>query len=416
MPSKNWNNSFSRVFSTTACAFLLCSALAAAQTTTILHQFQATNSKDGTSSYAGLLAGPHGELYGNTYQGGKNNLGIIFELIPASGGSFRYSILYSFGAPPDGQLPRGTLTRDHNGNLYGTTQSGGAFGCGTIFELSPPATIGGAWTESVLYSFNCINGQVDAANPLAGVVFDNFGNLYGTAEGGGTFGLGAIFKLTPPSTSGGAWTETVLHNFSSGHDGAEPFYGITFAGHGIFYGFTPYGGIFGNGTFYQMTAGGKETVLYTFRNSTDGGAPSGAPVLDALGNVYGTANVGGATNDGVVFEFTPPAVIGQPWTETVLYSFSFTDGFSPSGVTFGPSGVLYGTSWGGGDTSSDGVVFELIPPTSGGSWTELVLHSFNGSGDGQSVWAAPVLVNGTLYGVTHIGGTKNAGTVFAVTP
>src|ERR1700730_7144504 len=151
MPSKNWNSSFSRVFSTTACAFLLCAALAAAQTTTVIHQFQATNSKYGTSSYAGLLAGQHGELYGNSFQGGKNNLGIIFELIPAGGGSFRYSILYSFGAPPDGQLPRGTLTRDRNGNLYGTTQIGGAFGCGAVFALSPPATIGGAWTESVLY-------------------------------------------------------------------------------------------------------------------------------------------------------------------------------------------------------------------------------------------------------------------------
>jgi uncharacterized repeat protein (TIGR03803 family) len=413
MREENPAKFFSCLLSTMICACLLCATLAAAQTSTILHQFQATNSKDGSQSYAGLLAGPHGELYGNSWMGGNNN-GLVFQLVPASGGSFRYSILYTFGNAPDGGLPRGTLTRDHNGNLYGTTQAGGQFGCGTVYELSPPAILGGAWTEAVLYGFNCVN-NTDGAGPLGGVVFDSLGNLYGTTEGGGVNGLGTVFKLTPPSTSGGAWTETQLHSFQSGHDGEEPFYGLTFAGKGTFYGFTPYGGSFGDGTFYQITAGGKETVLYTFHNGPDGGFPSGAPILDASGNVYGTANTGGATGNGAVFEFTPPPIAGQPWTETVLYSFSGTDGFSPSGVTFGPLGVLYGTSWGGG-TNRDGVVFELTPPTSGGSWTETVLHDFNGSGDGQSVWAAPVLVNGTLYGVTHIGGSKNAGTVFAVTP
>jgi uncharacterized repeat protein (TIGR03803 family) len=415
MPSKDCNNLFTRLFPSAACTFLiLCAGLAAAQTTTILHQFQVNNSKDGAQSYAGLLAGPHGELYGNSWNGG-NNWGIVFELIPptSSGGAWRYNILYSFGALPDGANPRGTLTRDHNGNLYGSTQVGGTFGCGTVFELSPPATAGGAWTESVLYSFDCINNS-DGAGPLAGVVFDNLGNLYGTTEGGGVHGLGAVFKLTPPSTAGGAWTETLLHSFQGSHDGDEPFYGLTFAGHGTFYGFTSYGGSSGKGTFYQITASGKETVLYAFHDGPDGGVPSGAPILDASGNVYGTANVGGATGNGVVFQMTPPAVVGQPWTETVLHSFSVTDGFSPSGVTFGPSGVLYGTSWGGGTTGT-GVVFELTPPTSGGSWTETVLHDFNGS-DGQSVWAAPTLFGGTLYGVTHLGGTKNAGTVFAVTP
>jgi uncharacterized repeat protein (TIGR03803 family) len=415
MRVKNPPPFFSRLILTAVCAFLLCAALASAQVTKVIHEFQDGNSNDGSQSYAGLTAGPHGELYGNSWAGGTNN-GIVFELIPTVLGSWRYSILYTFAAMPDGANPRGTLARDHNGNLYGTTQVGGTFDCGTVFELSPPAIVGGAWTESVLYSFDCVNNNPnDGAAPLAGVVFDNLGNLYGTTENGGTQGEGVVFKLTPPSTSGGAWTETLLHSFHSGHDGAEPFYGLTFAGKGIFYGFTSYGGGSERGTFYQITAGGKETVLYTFHDGPDGGFPSGEPVLDASGNVYGTANIGGATGNGVVFEMTPPAIPGQPWTDNVLYSFSGTGGSSPSGVVFGPSGVLYGTSWGGG-TTDDGVVFELTPPTSGGSWTESVLLDFNGNGNGQSVWAAPILLNGTLYGVTHTGGPTNAGTVVAVTP
>ncbi len=414
MRVNNPANLLSRVISTAACAFLLCAALAA-QTSTVLHQFRATNSRDGSESYAGLIAGPHGRLYGDSFLGGSANNGIIFELSPpaSSGGAWVYRVLYSFGATPDGAGPRGTLTRDHDGNLYGTTQIGGQSGCGTVFELSPPAISGGAWTESVLYSFKC--SSTDGSGPLGGVVFDELGNLYGSTEGGGVQGLGTVFKLTP-STSGGTWTEAQLHSFrGDAHDGDEPFYGLTFAGHGTFYGFTSYGGASGSGTFYQITTRGKETVLYTFQDGLDGGAPTGEPILDASGNVYGTANVGGATNNGVVFEFTLPVVTGQPWTETVLYSFSGSDGSSPSGVTFGPSGVLYGTTWVGG-TNNDGVVFELAAPTSGGSWTESTLLELDGKGDGASVWAAPALFNGTLYGVAIGGGTEGAGTVFAVTP
>jgi uncharacterized repeat protein (TIGR03803 family) len=400
-----------RLSSIAACAFLLCASVAAAQTSTVLHQFRATTQIDGSGSRAGLVAGPHGELYGDTYSGGSTNDGIIFELIPpSSGGPWRYNVLYSFLGKPDGSLPFGTLTRDHKGNLYGTTQIGGTFGCGTVFELSPIS--GGAWTESVLYSFNCTG---DANNPLSGVIFDNLGNLYGTTQAGGTASFGTVFKLTPPSSSGGSWTETVLHSFHGNQDGSYPYNGLTFAGKGTFFGFTSYGGAFDRGTFYQIAAGGKETVLYSFSDGADGGGPSGEPILDALGNIYGTAGSGGIQNNGLVFEFAPSALSGQPWTETVLYSFSGVDGGQPSGVTLGVSGILYGTSWGGG-TNNDGVVFQLMPPTSGGSWTESALLNLDGKGDGDAIYSAPTLFEGTLYCVAAGGGTAGAGTVLAVTP
>jgi uncharacterized repeat protein (TIGR03803 family) len=412
MREKNPTKIFVHLFSTAACALLLCGSMAAAQTSTVLHQFRATTQFDGSGSQAGLIEGPHGELYGDTYSGGSTDNGIVFELIPpsSSGGSWRYNILYSFLGKPDGSLPRGTLTRDHNGNLYGTTEIGGTFGCGTVFELSPVS--GGAWTESVLYSFNCTG---DAENPLSGVIFDNLGNLYGTTQAGGTTGFGTVFKLTPPSTSGGAWTETVLHNFHGNQDGRYPYYGLTFAGKGTFYGFTSYGGTYDRGTFYQMMAGGKETVLYSFSDGADGGGPSGEPILDASGNVFGVTGAGGIQNNGLVFQFTPPAISGQPWTETVLYSFTGTDGSQPTGVTFGPSGVLYGTSWAGG-ANNDGIVFQLTPPTSGGSWTESDLLDLDGKGDGDAIYSAPTLFGGTLYCVAAGGGTAGAGTVLAVTP
>jgi uncharacterized repeat protein (TIGR03803 family) len=392
--------------------------MAFAQTETVLHQFQATTSQDGSVPYSGLIAGPKGQLFGNAWFGGSSGNGEVFELLPpaSGGGSWSYRILYNFGPAPDGANPRGNLLADRKGNLYGVTQDGGTFGCGTVFELTPPTQSGAVWTESVLYSFNCINGNLDGAGPAAGVIFDNAGNLYGTTVGGGTVGDGTVFRLTPPSTAGSSWTETVLHSFIGPPDGANPFGSLTFDGHNAFYGFTPYGGTSGTGALYQVTSAGHEVILHNFQDRQDGGFPVTAPLLDSLGNLYGSANGGGTTNNGIVFEFLRPTSSAQHWTESVLHNFTGADGSSCQGLIFDSTGTLYGTTWAGG-SSGFGVVFKLTPPSSGGSWTQQVLHSFiGGASDGSFVWTSPVLVNGTLYGVTHWGGTANQGAVFAVTP
>ncbi len=400
------------------CACLLLAAtLASAQTETIIHNFQQSNPKDGMNPYSGLIADPEGRLYGNAWMVGASDNGIVFAMAPptTSGESWHYGILYNFGEAPDGANPRGNILRDKNGNLYGTTQNGGSYGCGTVYELSPPAQAGSKWAETILHDFDCTQGATDGADPTAGVIFDDAGNLWGTTSGGGTAGLGTVFELASPSTSGGTWTETVVYNFQGNPDGSEPFGTLVYAGHNKFYGLTPYGGSDGHGTFYEVWSDGTEKVIHSFLNKEDGGSPAGTPILDGHGNVYGSDNSGGSTGNGVVFEFTPPTG-DTGWTGKILYDFLGTDGSSCQGLVFDSTGALYGSTWGGG-SAGFGTVFQLTPPTSRGQWSETVLHNFAGPpSDGQSVWTAPVVVDGVLYGVTYKGGAENMGTVFAVTP
>ena len=301
-------------------------------------------------------------------------------------------VLHDFDGS-DGFSPQSGLIFDAAGNLYGTASLGGTYGCGTVFELS--SMPGGGWTEKVLYSFNCISGS-DGFSPLAGLVFDAAGNLYGTTIGGGTYDYGTVFELSP--MPGGGWTETVLYSFGNGTDGAYPAYGaLIFDAAGNLDGTTSSGGTHncqgngGCGTVFQLsptTGGGwSETVLYNFGNGTDGYSPEAGLVLDAAGNLFGTTAYGGAngcavaqySGCGTVFELAP--VAGGGWTETVVHNFgSGTDGVTPiAGLTFDPAGNLYGTTEVGGP-SNVGTVFQLSP-TAGGGWSETVIHSFNvGSG------------------------------------
>lgn len=414
MPTKNSGKFVSLLFSGAFCAcLLLCASLASAQSETILHQFQQTSSKDGSQPYAGLIADAQGRLYGDAFIGGENGNGTVFELAPPAtgGGSWRYEVLYNFGNAPDGIDPRGNLVLDRKGNLYGTTQDGGAYGCGIVYELIRPAT-GAAWTESILFNFNC--GST-GASPLGGVIFDNAGNLYGTTDQGGANANGTVFRLTPPSTAGNPWIETVVYSFQGNNDASSTYGSLLFAGHNTFYGLSSYGGSNGSGTLYEVLANGSERVLHSFENRNDGGYPQGAPVLDSAGNVYGETNTGGSTDNGVAFEFTPPAAGGR-WIENVIFNFDGTDGNACMGLVFDSTGTLYGSCWAGG-TDGDGVVFELTPPSPGSSWSETVLHSFTGAtADGAELWGAPVIVNGILYGSSFQGGATNRGVVYAVTP
>jgi uncharacterized repeat protein (TIGR03803 family) len=255
-----------------------------------------TGGEDGSSPVAGLTRDAAGNLYGTTYFGGDLSCedgigcGTVFRL-SASGVQ---TVLHRFGGGTDGELPAAGLVRDGSGNLYGTTLLGGAYGSGTVFEVSR------AGIERVLYSFT---GGGDGSLPLATLVRDGAGNLYGTTQLGGAYGGGTTFEL---DASG---REHVLHSFGAGLDGANPFAGLATDGAGNLYGTTFFGGgtfcESGCGTVFELTANGSEKILHRFTGRMDGGYPRAALVRDTAGNLYGTAEIGGASGAGVVFELNP---------------------------------------------------------------------------------------------------------------
>jgi len=374
------------------------------------------NFTDGNAPDAGPILDSAGNLYGTIPGGGANGLGLVYELMPSSG-SWTEVILYSFSrSGGDGQSPVASLIFDTVGNLYGTTPSGGAYGFGTVFELSPQT--GGGWAESVLYSFG--SGS-DGQTPLAGLVLDKKGNFYGTTSAGGTHVGGTAFELSPQT--GGGWAETVIHNFNNnGTDGYFPPSALTLNSAGHLYGTASRGGAYSAGIVFELSpnaeGGWAEYVLHAFHGGTiDGGNPSGALIFNAAGNsLYGTAG-GGRHAEGVVFELSRGA--NGVWVESILYSFlRNTDGRNPSGLVFDASGRLYGTTSVGG-ASGFGTAYELTP-TAGGGWKERVLHSFNLfpiDGDGAYP-VGPLVIDGAgnLYGAADQGGVDEDGAVFEIEP
>jgi uncharacterized repeat protein (TIGR03803 family) len=400
-------------------ATLFATSAWAATRERVLYAF---NNTDGYQPLGSLIFDASGNLYGTTYEGGANGAGTVFELEPKAGGGWTESVLYSFctlSSCTDGANPYFVpLIFDVTGNLYGTTLSGGTYGDGTVFELTPAA--GGGWTETVLHSF--ANNSTDGYQPASGLIFDTSGNLYGTTgHGGDVCDCGTVFELTP--AAGGSWTETVLHSFGHGTDGINLYAGLIFDTSGNLYGPTQNGGAYRSGTVFELTpaAGGSwtETVLYSF-GGTNGANPYGPLTFDAAGNLYGTTEYGGAYSSGTVFRLKPKVSGG--WTEKVLHNFqnNGTDGYLPdAGLIFDASGNLYGTTPLGGDTCSNcGTVFEL-EPKAGGGWTEKVLHNFSDNGkDGINPQNGLIFdAAGNLYGTTNFGGLHgNYGTVFEITP
>ncbi|HEX4078729.1 MAG TPA: choice-of-anchor tandem repeat GloVer-containing protein [Rhizomicrobium sp.] len=350
---------------------------------------------DGSTPQGGIMADQAGNLYGTTDDGGVYGQGTVFEVAPDGA----ETVLYSFCPEEphlckDGAFPKAPLI-ESNGNLFGTTTSGGAKNEGTVFEISS----GG--TETVLYSFCSQQTCTDGAQPAAGVVMDKAGNLYGATDRGGNGncpkGCGIVFELAPDGT------ETVLYSFCSEAncaDGSRPRTPLELSA-GNFYGTTESGGAANKGTVFEISSGGKETVLYSFcseQSCTDGARPEAGVVMDKAGNLYGTTNAGGNANTycragcGTVFE------LAANGGETVLHSFcaqgSCSDGAEPeSGGLFdvGDGKTLYGTTEAGG-ANGFGTVFKL----SGG--TETVLYSF-GDEDGAPS-AGVIMMKGYLYGTT----------------
>jgi len=368
----------------------------------------------------GLIFDQAGNLYGTTRQGGAHGGGVVFKLAPNADGTWTESVLYDFCSLTgctDGADSAAGLILDQSGNLYGTTYGGGnsacTGGCGVVFELSPS---GGIWTESVLYSFS----GADGGNPLAGLVFDQTGNLCGTTVSGGTRNGGTVFKLTPKS--GGGWTESVLHSFTGGGDGYSPFGGVVFDHAGNLYGTTYEGGHGSVGTVFTLQPGSggtwTEKVLHHFRAGTDGSYPHDGLILDSAGNLYGTTAAGGRY-DGVVFKLTPNS--GGAWTETVIHRFDVANGEGPyAGLTFDDQGNLYGTTIEGGYTTlcgnaGCGVVFKLVPNGNGG-WDEKMVHKFSDHPGAGPMSGIIFDLAGNLYGTTVGDNVTTVGTVFEITP
>jgi uncharacterized repeat protein (TIGR03803 family) len=331
---------------------------------TVLYSF--TGDSDGAYPYAGLVFDKKGNLYGTTYNGGGGysycdlGCGTVFKVYPSSG---KEVVLHRFCLQSnnckDGAVPWAGLVFDKEGNLYGTTQAGGSggggVGSGTVFKVYPSSG-----REVVFYSFCSQSNCTDGAEPEAGLVLDKEGNLYGTTIEGGANMVGTVFEVTPSRK------ETVLYNFCPTNgcaDGAFPRAGLVFDTKGNLYGTTNYGGAGtgSNGTVFEVTPStGSETVLYSFcsqDNCTDGSRPYAGLVFDKKGNLYGTTIAGGANSlDGTVFEVTPSG------EETVLHSFTGApDGAYPrAGLVFDGRGNLYGTTYEGG-AYNGGTVFKLVP-------------------------------------------------------
>jgi len=298
---------------------------------------------DGGQPVAGLL-GIKGTLYGPTENGGQFFAGTVFKLTKAG----NETLLFSFNGGTTGNNPVAGLATDKQGNLYGTTESGGvgSFGNGgLVFKIDK------AGQESTLYNFCSVQNCADGWTPKAGLILDSKGNLYGTTSAGGAHDFGTIFEVTPSGK------ETVLYSFGGFNgDGIAPVAGLARDSKGNLYGTTSVDG-FGFGTVFKLTAAGKESVLYSFTGHADGNTPLAGLVRDSTGNLYGTTENGGTDQHGVVFKLSPN---GQ---ETVLYNFTGkADGREPVAGLALSKGSFYGTTISAGDpTCFCGTVFKLTP-------------------------------------------------------
>ena len=301
-------------------------------TLTSLYSFTTSN---GRYPYAGLIQGSDGNLYGTTYSSSSTGRGTVFKL--TTGGALTW--LYSFNSTNgNGTYLYAGVVQAGDGNLYGSTYSGGSSGYGTLFKV----TTGG--TLTLLDAFDSTHG----ANSTAGLIQGNDGDLYGTTYAGGSSNLGTVFKIT---TSGSL---TTLYSFDSTH-GANPYAGLTQGSDGALYGTTCAGGSSNLGTVFKITTSGSLSSLYSF-DSTHGADPYAGLVQGVDGNFYGTTYIGGNNNYGTVFDITSSGSLN------ILYSFANgSDGGNPrGGVVLGSDGNFYGTTYSGG-SSAYGTVFKIAP-------------------------------------------------------
>ena len=376
---------------------LVTPPLMEAQTFTTLYNF--TGSTDGAYPYAGVIEDEMGNLYGVAAAGGDlschlgaNGCGVVFKIDPTG----KETVLHTFSGK-DGAYPYGTLLRDKEGNLYGTTEYGGDLncdkyqgsGCGLAFKVDTRGK------ETVLHVFR--GGRTDGCNPYQNLTTDEAGNLFGTAPYCGASDQGTVFMLTK------AGKETILHNFA-GPDGAIPS-GMLRDASGDFYGLTEGGGTEGRGVLYRLTKDGTLTVLHNFAGDADGSNPV-ALTMDKLGNFYGTTNQGGSPFGGIAWK------VSKQGRETILHDFSGGNGdgcFPQGGVVRDSNGNLYGNTFQCG-SSDDGVIWKLSK-----NGTETVLHDFSVPDGANPSGSLLRDAEGRLYGTSSCAdtGTGCYGTVWA---
>ncbi|HZT44312.1 MAG TPA: choice-of-anchor tandem repeat GloVer-containing protein [Chthonomonadaceae bacterium] len=409
----------------------------------MLHSFSG-----GAYLHGGVIQASDGKLYGTTLGGGAKGNGSIFQL--STDGTI-FNTIHSFNNS-DGNLPLGTLIQANDGLLYGTTVYGGSYGDGTVYQVSTDGAVFNA-----IHSFHSSDGD----NPYAGVIQGNDGKLYGTTPNGGAYGDGTVFQVSTDgtgfnslhsfnnSTEGyvplagviqgsdgllhgttyygpyslprnigaiysldtAGTTFTTVFKFNDGFvDGAYPNYGrLALGKDGDFYATTQSGGPSSYGTLFKISRTGKETILHLFGDG-DGYQPMGGVAFDGKGNIFGTTGYGGSTDYGTVFEYSQVTS-----ALTTLYSFSGAAGWDlTSGVVLAGA-KLYGTTFYGGQVNL-GVVYEISLPTATTPLTFQILHSFSGP-DGLQPWGALTLGNDrNLYGATTGGGASGYGTIFKITP
>jgi uncharacterized repeat protein (TIGR03803 family) len=393
---------------TTACPYgcgtiFKLSPPAAGQTAWTVKTLVAFNGTNGMYPNGRLALDKAGNLYGTTQLGGNlsapqycasYNCGTVFKLSPPAAGQTAWTVktLVAFNYT-NGSSPMGSLTFDAAGKLYGTTSSGGGSGYGTVFQLSPPAAGQTAWTFKTLATFNNTNGKY----PYGSLTVDAVGNLYGTTSLGGANGNGTAFRLSPPAAGQTAWTFKTLASFNILTSGTHPT-GLTIDKAGNLYGTTTDGGTGVGcgailypapgkacGTVFMLSPPATGQTTWTLKvlatlNGTNGKWPTNGAdvVLDAKGNVYGTAYQGGGTTTcglygcGTVFKLLPPAAGQTAWTFNTLAKFNNANGAYPVGLALDTVGNLYGTTTYGGDsiacpqksalpTTGCGTVFKIIP-------------------------------------------------------
>ena len=405
-----------------AAMFMLTAVATQAQTYSVIHNF--AGGQDGATPMAGLTFDRAGNLYGTAAYGGTvggacgaSGCGTVFRLAKRNSG-WVFSPLYSFAGGTDGANPEANVNIGSDGSLYGSTYLGGGpcngDGCGTIFNLKPPASACKSalcpWTETLVHNFT----GPDGIGPVGTVIFDQGGNLFGATTSGGFRNGGAIFELLP---MGGGWTVKVLYS-SYGY----PKGGLILDDSGNLYGpaFTAGNGY---GSVYRMVPSGSSwitTDLYDFNYGSDGGYPWAGLIFDPAGNLYGSTCSGGSGNGGTVFQL---AFSGGSWVLNTLYSFAGPDNgrlvVGPVGsLVMDHAGALYGTTLADG-VHGYGSVFKLTP--GGDGWTFTSLHDFTGGSDGGYPYSYLVFdAKGNLYGTASVGGngpcTNGCGVIFEITP
>jgi uncharacterized repeat protein (TIGR03803 family) len=426
---------------------------------TVLHSF--TYESDGGFPYAGLSFDANGNLYGVTYFAGDPDegicCGVVFQLASDGAEGWNFNVIHTFtGSDFDGEAPSGSVVFDAAGNMYGTTQIGGAGFCGVVYELKPMPD--GRWEEKILHHFNNYrNGVInDGCMPSSYLVFDKQGNIYGTTQRTGASdcatnaGCGTVFELSPQAN--GTWSETQIHRFpnTGTTDGIGPYGGLVFDIAGNLWGTTQAGGTTGQGTVFELTPAEdgkwKERVAFNFTGDDTGWFPVAGLTPDSAGNLYGTTFYGGRGGVGVVFGLTPHAN-GQV-SETLVHQFATCtqtacpDGLLPYGGLVADSvGNLYGTAELGGAAGTFcnqnpevqegcGIVYKLSP-NAHGSWSYSIVYRFPGAGNGAYLTDDHLAVdsNGNIFGTTLVGGDPGnqlcpvvvpgldaCGVVFEITP